>query len=93
MKGVIKKAIPKSAAGPSGLCYSHLQAALRDELVEDVAAFATLAFSSYLFPQLLWTLYTSANISALGQKARPVACGADTARNWQTTSISGVSTV
>ena len=75
VKAVIKKANPQSAAGPSGLRYSHLQAALCDELVEDLAAFATLVFSSRVLPQVLWTLHTSANLSALGQKARPVACG------------------
>ena len=32
VKPVIKKANPQSAEGPSGLCYSHLQAALYDEL-------------------------------------------------------------
>ena len=34
VKALIKKANPQSAAGPSGLRYSHLQAALYDELVE-----------------------------------------------------------
>ena len=47
---VIKKANPQSAAGPSGLRYSHLQAALCDDLVEDLAAFATLVFSSRVLP-------------------------------------------
>ena len=75
VKAVIKKANPQSAAGPSGLRYSHLQAALCDELVEYLAAFATLVFSSRVLPQAFWTLHTSANLSALGQKARPVACG------------------
>ena len=75
VKAVIKKANPQSAAGPSGLRYSHLQAALCDELVEDLVAFATLVFSSRVLPQVFWTLHTSANLSALGQKARPVACG------------------
>ena len=75
VKTVIKKANPQSAAGPSGLRYSHLQAALCDELVKGLAAFATLVFSSRVFPQVFWTLHTSANLSALGQKARPVACG------------------
>ena len=75
MKGVIKKANPQSAAGPSGLRYSHLQAALCDELIEGLAEFATLFFSSRILPQIFWTLHTSANLSALGQKARPVACG------------------
>ena len=71
----VKKANPQSAAGPSGLRYSHLQAALYDELVENLAAFATLVVSSHVLSQVLSTLHTSANLSALGQKARPVACG------------------
>ena len=74
-KAVIKKANPQSAAGPSGLRYSHLQAALCGKLIEDFAAFATLVFSSRVLPQVFWTLPTRANLSALGQKARPVACG------------------
>ena len=60
VKAVIKKANPKSATGPSGLHYSHLQAALCDELAEDLAAFATLFFSSRVLPQVFWTLHTSA---------------------------------
>ena len=66
---------PQSAAGPSGLRHSHLHAALCDELVEDLAAFAPFVFSSRVLPQVFRTLHTSANLSALGQKARPVACG------------------
>ena len=76
VKTVIKNVNPQSATGPSGIRYSHLQAALCDELVfEDLAAFAMLVFSSRVLPQVFWTLHTSANLSALGQKARPVACG------------------
>ena len=75
VKAVMKKVNPQNAAGPSVLRYSHLQAALCDELVEDLAAFAMLVFSSRVLPQLFWTLHTSANLSALGQKTRPVACG------------------
>ena len=75
MKAVIKKVSPQSAAGPSGLRYSYLQAALCDELVGDLAAFATLVFFSRVSPQVFWPLHTSANLSALGQKARPVARG------------------
>ena len=75
VKAVIKKANPQSAAGQFGLRYSHLQAALWDEPVEDLAAFATLVLSSRVLPQVFCTLHTSANLSALGQKARPVACG------------------
>ena len=63
-------------AGPSGLRYNNLQAALSDELVGDLAAFATLVFSRRDLPQVFWTLRTSACLSALGQKARPVADGA-----------------
>ena len=75
VKSAIEKANPQSAAGPSGLRYNPLQVTLCDELVEDLAAFATLVFSSRVLPQIFWTLHTSANRSALGQKARPVACG------------------
>ena len=75
VKAVIKKASPQSAADPSGLRYSHLQTALCDKLVEVLAAFATLIFCSRVLPQVLWTLHTSVNLSALGQKARPLACG------------------
>ena len=75
IKAIIKKANPPSAAGPSGLRYSHLQAALCDELVEQITEFATLVFSSKILPKIFWTLYTSATLSALGRKARPVACG------------------
>ena len=75
VKSVIKKANPQSAAGPSGLRHSYLQAALCDELVNDLAAFAMLVLSSRVLPQAFCTLHTSANLSALGQKATPVACG------------------
>ena len=75
VKAVITKAIPQSAEGSSGLRYSHLQAARCDELVKDLAAFETLVFSSRALPQVFWTLLTSTNFAALGQKARPVACG------------------
>ena len=46
-----------------------------NELVEDLAAFATLVFSSRVLPRVFWTLHTSANLSALVQNTRPVACG------------------
>ena len=52
MKAVVKKTNPQSVAGPCGLRYSHLQAALYDELVEDRAAFTTLTFSSRVLPQV-----------------------------------------
>ena len=50
MKAITKNASPQSAAGPLGLRYGYLQAALYGELVEDLAAFATLVlFDSVLF--------------------------------------------
>ena len=75
MKAVIKKANSHSAVGPSGLRYSHLQAALCDELIEDLVMFATLVFSSRTLPQIFWTLHTSASLSTSKQKARPVVYG------------------
>ena len=75
VKAVVKKTNPQSVAGPCGLRYGHLQAALCNELVEDRAAFATLVVSSRVLPQVLWTLHTSASLSALRQKTRPVAHG------------------
>ena len=44
------------------------------KLVEDLAAFATLVVSSRALPQVFWVLHTSADLSALVQKSRPVAC-------------------
>ena len=52
VKAVIKKTNPQSTVGPSGLRYSRLQAALCDELVEDLAPFTTLVFSSRVLPQV-----------------------------------------
>ena len=52
VKAIIKKANnPQSAAGPSRLRYSHLQAPLCDGLVEEIAEFATLVFSSRSLPK------------------------------------------
>ena len=73
------------------------------KLVEDLAAFTTLVVSSRVLPQVFWALHTSANLSVLGQKSKPVACGdvlrrvigavyvADTAGILQTTSSPGAS--
>ena len=77
VKTVIKKSNPQSAAAPSGLRYSQLQAALCDELVEDLAALMTVAFSSRVLPQAFWTLHTRASLlSAWGKKenAGAVSC-------------------
>ena len=71
----IKKDNPQSAAGPSGQRYSHLQAALCDKVVEDLATFATFVFSRRVLHQVFSILHPSANVSELGQKRRPVECG------------------
>ena len=52
LKAVMKKANQQSAAGPPRLRYSHLQAAMCDELVKDLAAFAALVYSSRVLPQV-----------------------------------------
>ena len=50
----VNKANLQSATGPSGLRYSHLQATLCDELIKDLAAFATLCLSQLCFaPSIL----------------------------------------
>ena len=51
VKAVIGKSNPQSAAGSFGLRFSHLQDALCDELVEDLAAFATLVFPVVFCPK------------------------------------------
>ena len=104
VKAVIKKASPQSAAGPSGLRYSQLQAALCDELVEDLAAFATLFFPAVFSPR--WSgLFTRALTFLRWGKKRDqwrtvmssggllaLFSAVDTAGSWQTTSSPGAST-
>ena len=103
-KAVIKKVNPQSAAGSSGLRYSPLQAALCDELVEDLAAFATLVFPAVFCPKFSGHCRQALTISRWGKRRdqwRAVMfCGellvlfsaADTAGSWQTTSSPGAST-
>ena len=74
VKAVIKKANPQSVAGPSGLRYSLLQATLCEELVDYLAAFATLVFSSRILSQVFWTLQTS--------QASPHHPGSSTVAGW-----------
>ena len=104
VKAVIKKANPQSAAGPSGLRYSHLQAALYDELVEDLAALATLVFPAVFCPKFSEHCTRALTFPRWGKRQdqwRAVMfCGellvlfsaADTAGSWQTTSSPGTST-
>ena len=104
MKAVIKKANPESAAGPSELRYSHLQAALCDEVVEDLAAFATLVFSSRILPEysghctrtLTFPRWGKGQgqwraVRSSGELLAPFPA-ADTAGNWQITSRPEAST-
>ena len=61
---------------PSVISYAlNLYGQEPPKLVKDLAAFATLVFSNRVLPEGFWALHTSANPSALGQKARSVACG------------------
>ena len=104
VKAVTKKANPRSAAGPSGRRYSHLQAALCDELVEDLAAFATLVFSSRVLPMFSGHCTRALTFPRWGKRQdqwRAVMfCGellvlfsvADAAGSWQTTFSPGAGT-
>ena len=75
-KAVIKKANPRRAAGPSGLCYSHLQAALCDELVDDFAALSQCLSFSVVF-RSRYSEHCTRALAYLrwGQQARSVARG------------------
>ena len=75
IRATIVHASPQSSPGPSGLRYSHLQAANSVSLVEDIGAFAQAVFSSDALPDLSWFLHASARLSGIGEKVRPVACG------------------
>ena len=104
VRAVIKKAVPQSAVGSSGLRYSHLQAALCDELVEDLAAFAMLVFPAVFCPKFSGHCTRALTFPRWGKRRdqwRAVMfCGellvlffaADTAGSWQTTSSPGAST-
>ena len=104
VNSVIKKANPQSAAGPSGLRYSHLQAALCDELVEDLAAFRRLFFPAVFFPKYSGHCPRALTFPRWGKRRAQwravMSCGellvlfsaADTAGSWQATSIPGAST-
>ena len=104
VKADIKKVNPQSAADSSGLRYSPLQAALCDELVEDLAASATLVFPAVFCPKFSGHCTRALTFSRWGKRRdqwRAVMfCGellvlfsaADTARSWKTTSSPGAST-
>ena len=75
-----------AAAGLSGLGILHLQQMLRYagglkvELLEGLAWLGTAAYAEHdALPPAFWFFHTAARLSALGDQARPVACG-DTLR-------------
>ena len=105
VKAVIKKGNPQSAAGPSGLRSSHLQAALCDELVKDLAAFATLVFPAVFCPKFSGHCTRALTFPRWGKRRDQwravMSCGelllvlfsaADTAGSCQATSVPGAST-
>ena len=87
VKRAIARSSANSAPGPSGLSFQHLQDMLRwsdgplaADTLEHLAWLGNCMFAT---PQLLsdafWALHTAARLSAVGAKARPIACG-DTLR-------------
>ena len=75
-----------SAPGPSGLSVAHLQqmiiyaGAAAASLLSNLAKLGTAAYSNVdIAPPEFWYLHSAANLTALGEKARPIACG-DTLR-------------
>jgi hypothetical protein len=80
-KTCIDKGNYHSAPGPDGLRYSHLQhiqwqgdaAALHDAL--DGLRQCLMGMEELDLPSLFYSLFTSATLDGIGQKARPIACG------------------
>jgi len=75
-----------SAPGPSGLSIMHLQQMILHagsavaSLLSNLAKLGTAAYSNAdTSPPEFWYLHAAANLTALGEKARPIACG-DTLR-------------
>ena len=75
VSATIRRGNPQSSPGPSGFRFSHLQAALTPDLVETIAQLSRLIFEGHHLPASFWILHSSATLSAIGIKARPVACG------------------
>ena len=104
VKAILKKINPQNAAGPSGLRYSHLQAAPCEELVEDLAAFATFVFPAVVCPKYSGHFTRALTVPRWGKKRdqwrEVMSCGellalfsaAITAEIWYTTSSPWAST-
>jgi len=80
MAATIRNADPLSAAGPSGLRYCHLQAALRASHGEEgpfaealARLWRALLSAPASFPPEFWVLHSAATLIALGEKRRPIA--------------------
>lgn len=87
LRTTVMTSAASAAAGPNGLSVLHLQQVLSsggDAVARSLLAELTwLAQTSYAAPETLpeafWTLHKAARLSAVGAKARPIACG-DTIR-------------
>ena len=71
----IRRGNPQSSGGPSGLRFSHLQEVLTPDLGEAIGQLSRLIFEGSRLPDSFWQLHTCSNLSAIGTKCRPVACG------------------
>lgn len=71
---IITRASPQRGPGPSGLRYRHLEALISPPLVDEIASFRMIVFSSDALAKLSRLLHAGGNLTALGEKARPVAC-------------------
>ena len=87
MRFAIMKSRADAAPGLSGLRIMHLQQIIRtagsesvDRLLKLLAWLGTAAYAEHdYFPEAFWQLHMAARLSAVGVKARPIACG-DTIR-------------
>lgn len=64
----------KSGPRPIDLMYGYFQATTSVLLVDDTASFARTLFGNNVRPRIFWLLHASATLTAIGDKARPVAC-------------------
>ena len=87
LRSTIMTSAASAAAGLSGLSIQHLQqlisgggAIASSSLLSDLAWLGTTAYSQpKALPEAFWSLHKAARLSAVGCKARPIACG-DTVR-------------
>ena len=82
LRATIAAANASTAAGPSGLSNSHLQQILyygkeaKAQLLEDLTWLSNTMYSSAEeLSDVFWQLHGAAKLGAVGDKARPIACG------------------